>query len=197
MLLSERFDRALLLAHRVHRLQHRKGRPVPYIAHLLAVAAVTLDYGGSEDQAIAALLHDALEDTQGMTPRELRAVIHGEFGDLVLQIVEDCTDTDAQPKPPWRARKEQYIAHLRAHAHEQSLIVSAADKLHNVQSLVRDHRHEGDATFARFNKEAGKSGTVWYYRSLAEVFLERMPGRLADDLDRAVRELEAAAGRSY
>ena len=190
MALSDRFDRALLLAHRVHRDQQRKGTTVPYIAHVVAVAAVTLEYGGTEDQAIGALLHDTLEDTTVITPADLRVIIRVDFGQAVLDIVEDCTDTDVQPKPPWRARKEQYLAHVRDKAGPDSLLVSAADKLHNLHALARDYRHEGDTLWERFNKEAGKAGTLWYHRALADVFRERLGGRLAGDLDLAVTALE-------
>ncbi|MEW6322946.1 MAG: HD domain-containing protein [Acidobacteriota bacterium] len=192
MPLGDRFDRALALAHRVHRHQVRKGTRVPYMAHLMAVTAITLEYGGDEDQAVAALLHDTLEDTRELAPSELRAIIRDEFGAGVLLIVEDCTDTDERPKPAWWPRKERYLLHVRG-ASTRSLLVSAADKLHNVQSILRDLPYHGDATFDKFSREAGKAGTLWYYRALSEVFTERLGGRLAAELARAVGELD---GRS-
>lgn len=196
MALSDRFDRAFLLAHRIHRDQRRKGTPIPYIAHVLAVASVTLEYGGTEDQAIGALLHDTLEDTTITPPAELRGIIRADFGDAVLLIVEDCTDTDVQPKPPWRERKERYLAHAREKAHPDSLLVSAADKLHNLHAIIRDYRHEGEALWERFNPEAGKEGVLWYHRALAEIFRDRLGGKLAADLDLAVKELERVTSMS-
>lgn len=190
MTLGDRFDRALLLAHRVHHRQRRNGTAIPYVAHVLAVAALALEYGATEDQAIGALLHDTLEDTTDLTPAELGGVIRRDFGDAVLRIVEDCTDSDARPKPPWRQRKARYLAHLREAAHADSLLVSAADKLHNVHALTRDYRHEGEALWARFNKETGRDGVLWYHRALADVFRERLGGKLSADLDRAVAELD-------
>lgn len=193
--LSARFDAAFMLAHRIHRPQARKGSQIPYIAHVMGVAALVLEYGGNETEAIAALLHDAIEDAPAdMGAQVVRREIRNAFGEEVLAIVEHCTDTDVQPKPPWRARKSAYVAAVE-HAPTPALRVSAADKFHNVQSLIRDYRSFGDELWVRFNPEAGMSGTLWYYRSLAELFKNRMPGSLADDLDRAVDTLEALADR--
>src|SRR5688572_17027721 len=130
--LSGRFDAALDLAHQVHRIQARKGTQVPYVAHVLGVATIVLEYGGDENEAIAALLHDAIEDAPADTGAAgVRAAILEQFGDEVLSLVEHCTDTDLQPKPPWPARKAAYVASLE-HAPKGALRVSAADKLHNV-----------------------------------------------------------------
>jgi (p)ppGpp synthase/HD superfamily hydrolase len=192
--LTDRFDRAVELAHRVHRQQARKGTQIPYLAHVLGVAAIVLEYGGNEDEAIAALLHDTIEDAPPDFPAaKVRSEIRAAFGDVVLAIVEHCTDTDVQPKPPWRARKAQYLAALE-HAPEIALRVSAADKLHNVRALIRDYRSHGELLWNRFNPEAGKPGTLGYYRALVEVFKRRMPGPLADDLERELVELERLAG---
>jgi (p)ppGpp synthase/HD superfamily hydrolase len=185
--LSGRFDQALLLAADLHREQERKGSGTPYLSHLLGVAAIALQYGASEEEAIAALLHDAVED-QGGPPTLER--IRGQFGERVAEIVWGCTDSDATPKPPWRARKEAYIRHLVS-ASASVRLVSASDKLHNVRTLVADHRALGDAVFERFT--GGKDGTLWYYRALVTTLMaaERTP--LVEELERAVTELERLA----
>jgi (p)ppGpp synthase/HD superfamily hydrolase len=152
-----------------------------------------MEYGGIEDEAIAALLHDVLEDAGEYAPdlslESLRHRIERCFGADVLNIVEHCTDTTEMPKPSWPDRKARYVRSLD-HAPSSALRVSAADKFHNVQSLIRDYRAHGEELWARFNPEAGKSGTLDYYRSLVTVFKFRMPGALSDDLDRAFRSLE-------
>ena len=160
------------------------------MSHLLAVAAIVLEHGGNEEQACAALLHDAIED--GGAAWE--AVILERFGPVVAGIVRACTDADTLPKPPWRARKEAYLAHLEAEGPD-ALLVSAADKLHNARAIVSDLRTHGTGMFERFN--AGQAGTVWYYGALAEVFARRLPGPLARELTDAVaqmRHLAADAG---
>jgi (p)ppGpp synthase/HD superfamily hydrolase len=193
-MLSERFDAALALAHQVHRRQMRKGSQVPYIGHLLGVASIVIEYGGNETEAIAALLHDALEDApDDLGVERVRAMIAEQFGLDVLAIVEHCSDTTEQPKPPWPARKRRYIA-AAEHAPRPALFVSAADKLHNVCALMRDYRREGDALWIRLNAEAGKARTVGYYRALADLYLRRLPGPLADDLARFVHEFEEITG---
>ena len=185
---SPRFDRALVYAHQLHARQTRKGTTIPYISHLLAVTAIVIENGGTEDEAIAALLHDAIEDAGG---DPIRKEIRDRFGENVLEIVEGLTDTDQTPKPPWRARKEAYLAHL----HEASaavLLVSLADKIHNAASILRDLRNEGGGVWSRFT--GGKEGSLWYYRALVEVFRAR--GQfpvLIDELDRIVKELEQTA----
>ncbi|MGQ0736652.1 MAG: HD domain-containing protein [Acidobacteriota bacterium] len=192
--LSPSFDAGLALAHRIHREQTKKGTDVPYLAHILSVTAIVLEDGGDETQAIAALLHDAIEDAQPvMTAADVRKEIHDHFGEDVLEIVEHCTDTDQHPKPPWRDRKVAYVASL-AHAPSTALRVSAADKLSNVRAIIRDYRQLGDAVWSRFNPGAGKAGVIGYYRALADVFSARMPGALAGDLDRAVQVLEELSG---
>ena len=187
---SERFEEALLYALRLHAGQSRKGTDVPYVTHLMAVAALVAEYGGDENQVIAALLHDAVED-QGGAPRRLE--IQGPFGNGVLQIVDDLTDTDQTPKPPWRERKEAYIRHL-ADAGERSLVVCAADKLHNARSIIADWRRIGDAVFTRF--KGGKHGALWYFRAVYEALRERDESPIVEELGRAVRELEQLAGDS-
>jgi (p)ppGpp synthase/HD superfamily hydrolase len=192
--LGERFDRALAWASSLHRGQRRKGGDVPYVSHLLAVAAIAIEHGASEDEAIAAMLHDAIEDRAEASggAEKLRVEIRRRFGEPVLAIVEGCTDADTTPKPPWKERKERYLRGLET-ASPSVLLVSCADKLHNVRSTVSDLAvaEDREAYWKRFN--GGKDGTLWYYRSLGKVFLQRLPGRLSDDLARAVLELTALA----
>ena len=162
--LGPRFDAALRLALRVHRDDTRKGKPTPYVSHLLGVCSLVLQHGGSEDEAIAALLHDTLEDHPGtVTP----ALLHRRFGPAVLAIVQACTDTPTGfkggEKPPWRERKTAYVAHL-ANASRSAQSVSLADKLYNLRDLNADLRAEGRATLARFN--AGAADLVWYFTAI-------------------------------
>jgi (p)ppGpp synthase/HD superfamily hydrolase len=182
---TEKFEDALGYAARVHRDQTRKGTGVPYITHLLAVAAIVGENGGTEDEVIAALLHDAPEDAGG----EARlAEIRGRFGDGVAGIVAGCSDTYEDPKPPWRARKEAYLEHL-ARAPSPVRLVSAADKLHNARSMLSDYRSAGEDLWGRFN--GGRDGTLWYYRAVADALAG--DGPVADELGRVVAELERAA----
>ena len=156
--LGPRFDDALAYASQLHRWQTRKGSEVPYVSHLLGVASLVIEEGGTEVQAIAALLHDAVEDQGGL----LRLVdIRERFGDAVADIVLACTDSTEEPKPPWRPRKEAYLAHLPA-VSPDALIVSVADKVHNAHSILMDLRSGGIAMFERFT--GGMDGTLWYYR---------------------------------
>jgi (p)ppGpp synthase/HD superfamily hydrolase len=185
--LTERFEEALVLAAQFHARQLRKGTPIPYISHLLAVTSLVLENGGNEDEAIAALLHDAIEDQGGANAREK---IRRLFGENVTAIVDGCSDTDQIPKPPWRQRKEQYIAHLRT-ASPSVRLVSAADKLHNVRSVLADYRILGETLWSRFN--GGKAGTLWYYRSVTDTLREVSPSPLIDELDRTLAELEHLA----
>jgi (p)ppGpp synthase/HD superfamily hydrolase len=186
-LLTERFERALVLAAHLHRHQSRKGSGVPYVSHLLAVCALTLEYGGNEDEAIAALLHDAIEDQGGDAAR---AEIMLKFGPVVTEIVEGCTDTDISPKPAWRARKEAYILHVE-HASPSVRLVSACDKLHNTRSLLMDYRIFGEELWGRFT--GGREGTLWYYRAMVEAFRAAGSSAIVEELDRAVTELETLA----
>lgn len=188
-MLTERFERALVYAAALHADQRRKGTTIPYVSHLLAVSALTLEHGGDEDQAIAALLHDAAEDQGG---EERLADIRARFGPEVAAIVSDCTDSWSEPKPAWRTRKETYLAQL-AGKPTRSLLVSLADKTHNARAIVMDLRVHGQDVWTRFN--AGRDGTLWYYRSLADAFRAVRPGSLAEELARTVSEMEALAGR--
>jgi (p)ppGpp synthase/HD superfamily hydrolase len=179
---SDRFDDALVYASRLHRMQTRKGSGIPYVSHLLAVCALVIEHGGSEDQAIAALLHDAAEDQGGeATLNEIRA----RFGAAVADIVADCTDSWTEPKPPWRPRKEAYLAALPSKP-STSLLVSLADKVHNASAILGDYQVLGDKLWDRF--KGGREGTIWYYRSVSKVFDKAMPGALAEQLSRTVRQ---------
>jgi (p)ppGpp synthase/HD superfamily hydrolase len=179
-MLTGQFDDAFQYAHRLHRSQMRKGTPIPYISHLMTVAALVIEHGGNEDQAIAALLHDAAEDQGGAETLE---DIRKRFGDAVADIVSDCTDAWTEPKPEWRRRKEEYLSKLPGKP-RQSLLVSLADKTHNAEAILFDYRVLGDPLWDRFN--GGADGTRWYYGALAGVFSEKMPGPLSDRLSRAV-----------
>jgi (p)ppGpp synthase/HD superfamily hydrolase len=182
--LGPRFEEALTYAARLHREQVRKGSGVPYLSHLLGVAGIALEHGASEDEAIAALLHDAVED-QGGAPT--LAEIRRRFGDTVADIVAGCSDTDVVPKPPWRPRKEAYVAHL-ASASPSARLVSAADKLHNARSILTDYRRLGEGVWTRF--AGGKEGTLWYYRAVVQAFRAYDPTPLVDELERTVEEME-------
>lgn len=182
-LLTQRFEHALAYASQLHASQLRKGTPIPYIAHLLGVTALVLESGGDEDEAIAALLHDAVEDQGGARTRE---EIRHRFGDRVVRIVDGCTDTETIPKPPWRMRKEQHLEHL-SHADPDVLRVVLADKLHNARSLLSDLRHVGPTVWGRFN--ASQTETLWYYRALVHRLCELAPGPLVDDFSGVVSTL--------
>lgn len=182
--LSSRFDDAFLYAHDAHRDQRRKKTERPYISHLMGVASIVLQYGGDEDQAIAALLHDVVEDCGG-APR--LAEIRERFGERVARLVDGCTDSDQTPKPPWRERKEGYL-HRVLREDADVLLISAADKLYNVREILMDLRENGPGVWERFTGR--REGSLWYYRALVEAFRGRAPGPLVDELDRAVAELE-------
>ncbi len=184
MAYSQRFEDALVLAHQLHADQTRKGTTIPYISHLLAVTAIVIENGGTEDEAIGALLHDAIEDAGG---DPVRRVIRERFGEHVLEIVEGLTDTDQTPKPPWRARKEAYLAHL-SDASPAVLLVSVADKLHNARTILQDYRVIGEEIWKRFT--GGKEGTLWYYRALVDAFRAHVNTPLVKELDRVVSEIE-------
>lgn len=188
MILSQRFEDALVYAARLHAKQIRKGTTIPYASHLLSVASIVLEHGGNEIEAIAALLHDAIEDQGGTETRE---EIRRRFGDAVVSIVDGCTDAEVIPKPPWKERKEQYIARL-SHASPSILLVSAADKLHNARAILGDYRALGENLWDRFN--GGKEGTLWYYKSLVDAFKQAAAGTalapLIEELERVVGEIE-------
>jgi GTP pyrophosphokinase len=191
-LLSDRFLEAFAFASRVHGSDTRKGTAIPYVAHLLNVCGAVLADGGDEDEAIAALLHDTLEDHADTVSRD---EVARRFGARVLYIVEVCTDTPADyrggPKPPWRQRKAAYLGRLRR-THPTDLRVAVADKLDNARALLADYRVVGEALWPRFN--AGRDEQLWYFRSLVDGFRHAgVTGRLVDELDRVVSELERLA----
>jgi (p)ppGpp synthase/HD superfamily hydrolase len=181
-----RFDDALVYASQLHRDQARKGTPIPYVSHLLAVAAIVLEHGGTEDEAIAALLHDAVEDQGGAETRE---AIRVRFGENVADIVDGCTDADITPKPEWKIRKKAYVADI-ACASRSVRLVSAADKLHNARAILADYRQLGEPLWGRFNGR--RKGTLWYYRALADAFQGVESTTLTEELARTVAELECA-----
>ena len=179
-MLTQRFDTAFAFAHDHHRQQVRKGSNLPYITHLMGVANLVIEHGGNEDQAIATLLHDAVEDGGGPPMLER---IRADFGNAVADIVSDCTDYDEEPRPPWRQRKEAYLATLPTKS-KSSLLVSLADKTHNAESIGNDYKQVGEEVWDRFS--ADKEGVLWYYGELVKVFEEAMPGVLTERLKRAV-----------
>lgn len=198
---SERLAEAFRFALAKHNGQPRKGTAIPYLSHPMAVASIVLEYGGSEEQAIGALLHDTVEDC-GVSHREIAV----RFGETVSRIVKDCTDAESKPgqkKPDWRPRKERYIDHVRREADSRALLVSAADKLHNAHAIVRDVKDHGPETWERFKGKA-PSDILWYYESLVSAFRARAAevsedfGRLVAAIDAAVKEMRklvVAAGR--
>jgi (p)ppGpp synthase/HD superfamily hydrolase len=182
-----RLEEALTYASRLHAGQVRKGSDIPYLSHLLAVTAIVLEHGGGEDEAIAALLHDAVEDQGGAATR---AEILRRFGENIVAIVDGCTDAETVPKPPWRERKEAYVAHIGG-ASPSVRLVSAADKLHNARAILADYRRLGDALWVRFR--GGRDGTLWYYRALVDAFRAAEITPLVEELERTVSELERLA----
>lgn len=185
--LGPRFLRAFLFAAEKHSAQARKASTIPYIAHLMGVASLVLEAGGDEDLAIAALLHDVVEDCGGAP---MLKEVRRRFGNRVAKVVDGCTDADTYPKPPWRERKEKYILHLKQ-ADADTRLVSAADKLNNVSSILRDYRAIGESIWSRFN--GGREGTLWYYRTLRDHFLRHRANRITRELELAVTELEDLA----
>jgi (p)ppGpp synthase/HD superfamily hydrolase len=186
-ILGPRFNEAFAYASSLHRGQLRKGKHVPYLAHLMGVASLVLEDGGDEDEAIAALLHDAVED-QGGIP--VLNEIRRRFGTRVAEIVERCTDHDpAKDRPEWRVRKRHYVAAL-AHVDESCRRVALADKLYNARELLADYRQAGDQVWCRFS--AGRE-ILGYLRALAVTFSRHSKSPMAEELDRTVAELERMA----
>lgn len=184
--LGIRFAKALELAVELHSHQSRKINRVPYLSHLLIVAGTVLENGGGEDEAIAALLHDAAED-QGGRPTLER--IRAQFGDKVAEIVESCSDAFDEPKPEWRSRKEKYIAHL-AVASNSVRLVAGADKLHNLSCTLKDLRANPDASYwDSFNARASEQ--AWYYRKCGEALAGGEESALTREFDRVFKEFSA------
>jgi (p)ppGpp synthase/HD superfamily hydrolase len=188
MHLSPQFEQALNYAVLIHAGQIRKGTGIPYLAHLLGVASIALEYGGTEVEAIGALLHDAGEDAGGRGRIE---DIRQRFGNAVANIVQGCTDSEAVPKPKWRNRKEDYIAQLPK-ASRSVRLVSASDKLHNARAILRDYRTHGEKLWSRFTGK--KKGTLWYYRALVTAFTKAerrtKKNELIAELSRVVSKIE-------
>ena len=193
ILLTERFKQALVFAFDLHKKQLRKGpATLPYFLHLMSVSALVVENGGDENQAIAGLLHDAIED-QAISyggADKLRKEIKKRFGERVLEIVNACTDAESIPKPPWRERKKAYIDSI-AREPEYVRLVSLADKVHNARAILSDYRVYGESVWERFVGK--KEGSLWYYRSLADVFSRQGPEPLAGELERIVSEIERLA----
>ncbi|MBX9258314.1 HD domain-containing protein [Desmonostoc muscorum CCALA 125] len=181
--LTERFESALIYATRLHANQTRKISGVPYISHLLSVTALVLEAGGTQEEAIAALLHDAVEDQGGKSTRE---EIHQLFGETVVAIVDGCTESDTYPKPPWLERKKRYLENLY-HASASVRRVSLADKLHNARSLLADLRQHGSSIWKEF--KTGREGTLWFYQQLQEVYNATGCDFLTQEFSRVIQEL--------
>lgn len=183
--LSGQFSKALVYAELKHHNQVRKGGDIPYVGHLLSVASLVVNDGGSEVQAIAALLHDCVEDAGG--PPTL-AEITDNFGTDVARIVAQCSDTDEVPKPPWRERKQRYLAHLDT-VGEDTLLVSVADKLDNARSMLRDHRVHGAQLWQRFTV-SDPADHLWYYTELIAAYRRRgLDSWMVGELGRVVDQL--------
>ncbi len=184
---SDRYQKALVLAHQLHHNQTRKGTSTPYIAHLLSVSALVMEHGGDEDQAIAGLLHDAVEDQGGRPTLEM---IEKEFGGNVADIVEGCTDAYTNPKPPWPGRKTAYLTKLKT-ADDNVLLVSLADKVHNARSILADLNDPSGSVWDKF--KGGREGTLWYYQALADIFDQSSFTNLKKELRRLVDEITKKA----
>jgi len=189
--LGTRFLRAFEFAAEKHRGQVRKASTIPYVAHLMGVTSLVLEAGGDEELAIAGLLHDVVEDCGGAP---MLKEVRRRFGNRVAKVVDGCTDAYTIPKPPWRERKESYIERLKKESADTRL-VSAADKLNNIRSILADYRTVGESVWSRFN--GGREGTLWYYRTLRDEFLRKKMNRVTRDFDLAVRELESLTGTSH
>jgi (p)ppGpp synthase/HD superfamily hydrolase len=187
--LGPRLQRAFRYAAEKHDGQTWKQSAVPYLSHLMAVASLVLEAGGGEDMAIAALLHDVVEDCGGMPRlREIRK----QFGPRVAKIVEGCTDSFGEPKPEWVERKKDYLREVK-HADVETRLVSASDKLHNVRTILADYRTHGEDIWQRFSGK--RDGTLWYYRALSDEYQQRNPNRITRELEIAVAQLERAVGQ--
>jgi (p)ppGpp synthase/HD superfamily hydrolase len=189
-ILGSRFAEALQFAAAAHATQTRKGKSTPYVAHLLAVAALVIENDGDEDTAIAALLHDAVEDQGG---RPMLERIRARFGDRVAGIVLECSDADVIPKPPWGERKRAYVEAI-PHKSREALLVSLSDKVHNAGEVLEDYRQLGEPLWGRF--AGGREGTLWYYRAVTDAYRARTPAPLWRRLDETVSEMERLAAQA-
>lgn len=182
--LSPKYLKALKYAYQFHHDQFRKGSRIPYFAHLLAVSGLVMEHGGDETESIAALLHDAVEDSGGLATLE---IIRQEFGDQVASIVEACSDSTTSPKPPWRKRKEGYLKKLET-ASSSVILVSQADKLHNLRSICTDYRRDGKQIWKYFR--GGKDGSLWYYHQLVQIFRKHGSTPMLTEIQNLLDELE-------
>lgn len=189
--LTPKFVEAMAYAAEKHATQTRKGSDIPYLGHLLSVAGFVIEADGTETEAIAALLHDAAEDQGG---EATLAEIREKFGGEVAEIVGECSDTFETPKPPWRERKQRYVDHL-PEASDAAILVSLADKLHNAHAILRDFRAHGDELWQRFNVKDPKQH-LWYYRSLLDVYVQRVDNWMVDELSGVIDALEREIGQS-
>jgi len=185
VILTKRFLDAVEYAFYLHAGQKRKGTKTPFLSHLMGVSSLVLEHGGTEDEAIAALLHDAIEDQGGKDTLE---AIHTLFGSKVATIVNGCTDAFDIPKPPWKQRRKKYLKHLRKTRNKSVRLVAASDKLHNARAILADYRQQKEKLWKRFN--AGKDEQLWYYGELVKVFRRKGPRSLAAELDSVVAELK-------
>ena len=190
-IISDRFTAAFNYACDKHQNQTRKGTDIPYISHLMAVSGLVMEHGGNEDEAIAALLHDVVEDQGGA---EMLNEIRSKFGNTVAEVVEGCSDSfsdDPEEKLPWKERKQAYINHLATDAFPSTLLVSMADKLHNARAMLTDYSFIGEPFWTRFN--ATKEEEKWYYHQLLETFRNRaVPLSLYREFERVVKNLTEA-----
>jgi GTP pyrophosphokinase len=185
-MLGSRFTDALCLAAELHKSQCRKASGVPYVSHVLAVASLVIEFGGNEDEVIAALLHDAAEDCGGEQTLDR---IRREFGENVAEIVLGCSDTTDTPKPPWRTRKEAYLRHLAA-ANASVQLVAIADKLHNLKTTIREYALQGDDFWLHFR--SGRAGMLWYFEELIHIFRDSsVPKLLFLELEQAWMDLKS------
>jgi (p)ppGpp synthase/HD superfamily hydrolase len=189
--LTPKFVEAMAYAAEKHATQTRKGSDIPYLGHLLSVAGFVIEADGTETEAIAALLHDAAEDQGG---EATLAEIREKFGDEAAGIVAECSDTFETPKPPWRERKQRYVDHL-PEASDSALLVSLADKLHNARAILRDYREFGNQLWQRFSVQDPQQH-LWYYRSLLEVYAQRVDNWMVDELREVIDKLEQGINQS-
>lgn len=185
MPISERYNQALNMAFTLHQKQLRKGTDIPYISHLESVAAIVWKHNGSEDEAIAALLHDAAEDQGGLATLEL---IRLTFGDNVATIVAECSDTFEDPKPDWQPRKQKYIDELVKHS-KSARLVSAADKLDNIRDIVAGYTEQGESFWDKFS--GTRDQILWYYRSACAIYLKHGPQTLGRQIQNNINILES------
>lgn len=184
MAFSSRFEDALVFSNQVHASQKRKGSGAPYFAHIMGVTALVLEDGGSEEEAIAALLHDSAEDQGG---KAMLAAIRDKFGEKTARIVEECSDTLVAPKPPWKKRKENHLRVLET-ASDETIRIMLADKVYNARNLLRGLTEHGDQVWENF--KGGRDGTLWYFRQMHTLFSQRHSGYMLNEFTRLIQAIE-------